>query len=392
MKNKFISFLLASAMMVSMVVPVQAADTFKDVPRTHWAYSAVEEMADRGIVSGVGNGKFNPNDYVTNAQFVSMLMRLFYGEELAKHQKSYSLWYEKAMQQAKDSGILYQLDLDRVWGYKGDVEKLRKNAANSPVFRKEMAVMAYNYLKEKAALPTEDALRNITAAGIPDLGNDTTVFEQFAIASVYEMGCLSGVDKKGTFGGDLLMTRAQACVVLSAMLDVVEAYQGGRTGADWVKAVESGKVKQVLKAPTLTNGLERNEYNVASRVNELRKTYPHGMDCTDEAFFYIDPKTGRNTGNSGCYAFAMYVYDHVFGYDSLYDLEEKPLNENSFKELKAGDHIRIEDLPHSVIVLQAGDTEVKVVEGNLNGKVSWGSVYTKAELMGYHNVTVQSAY
>ena len=62
------------------------------------------------------------------------------------------------------------------------------------------------------------------------------------------------------------------------------------------------------------------------------------------------------------------------------------------KELKAGDHIRIEDLPHSVIVLQAGDTEVKVVEGNLNGKVSWGSVYTKAELMGYHNVTVQSAY
>ena len=392
MKNKFISFLLASAMMVSMVVPVQAADTFKDVPRTHWAYSAVEEMADRGIVSGVGNGKFNPNDYVTNAQFVSMLMRLFYGEELAKDQKSYSLWYEKAMQQAKDSGILYQLDLDRVWGYKGDVEKLRKNAANSPVFRKEMAVMAYNYLKEKAALPTEDALRNITAAGIPDLGNDTTVFEQFAIASVYEMGCLSGVDKKGTFGGDLLMTRAQACVVLSAMLDVVEAYQGGRTGADWVKAVESGKVKQVLKAPTLTNGLERNEYNVASRVNELRKTYPHGMDCTDEAFFYIDPKTGRNTGNSGCYAFAMYVYDHVFGYDSLYFLEEEPLNEDTYASLQTGDHIRIEDLPHSVIVLEAGDTEVKVVVGNLNGKVSWGSVYTKAELMGYHNVTVQSAY
>ena len=392
MKNKFISFLLASAMVVSMVVPVQAADTFKDVPRTHWAYSAVEEMADRGIVSGVGNGKFNPNDYVTNAQFVSMLMRLFYGEELAKDQKSYSLWYEKAMQQAKDSGILYQLDLDRVWGYKGDVRSMRKNAADSPVFRMEMAVMAYKYLKEKAALPTEDTLRNITAAGIPDLGNDTTVFEQFAIASVYEMGCLSGTDKKGTFGGDLLMTRAQACVVLSAMLDVVEAYQGGRTGADWVKSVESGKVKQVLKAPTLTNGLERNEYNVASRVNELRKTYPHGMDCTDEAFFYIDPKTGRTTGNSGCYAFAMYVYDHVFGYDSLYDLEEKPLNENSFKELKAGDHIRIEDLPHSVIVLQAGDTELKVVEGNLGGKVSWESVYTKAELMSYREVTVQSAY
>ena len=116
------------------------------------------------------------------------------------------------------------------------------------------------------------------------------------------------------------------------------------------------------------------------------------MDCTDEAFFYIDPKTGKNTGNSGCYAFAMYVYDHVFGYDSLYFLEEEPLNEDTYASLQTGDHIRIEDLPHSVIVLQAGDTEVKVVEGNLNGKVSWESVYTKAELMGYREVTVQSAY
>ena len=220
MKNRILSFLLASVMAVSMVIPVQAADTFRDVPKNFWAYTAIEELAAKGIISGTGNGNFSPDDYVTMAQFISMLMRLFYEEELEKDHKSYNRWYEKAMQQAVNKGLLYHVDAEDA--YRIGTETKKKNAANSPVFREEMAVMAYNYLKKNAALPTEDTLRNETAAKIPDLGNDTTVFEQFAIASVYEMGCLSGVDKKGTFGGDLLMTRAQACVVLTHMLDIAE--------------------------------------------------------------------------------------------------------------------------------------------------------------------------
>lgn len=392
MKKKILSFLLASVMAVSVVIPVQAADTFKDVPRSSWAYAAIEKMAAQDIVSGTGNGRFSPNDYVTTAQFVSMLMRMFYGEELAADSGSYRLWYEKAMNHAEDQGILDQLEIGKVWGYDKGAEQWKKNLANSPLYRKEMAVMVYHLLKQNVALPTEDTLRQVTAAGIPDLGNDTTVFEQFAIASVYELGCLSGTDRKGTFGGDLMMTRAQACAVLSSLQELTEGYSGSKIGADWVKNVESGRVKQVLKEATLVNGLEKTEYNVASRLNELRRTYPHGMPCTDENFHYIDPKTGKDTGNTGCYALAMYVYDYVFGYDSLYELEEKPLNASTFSDLKAGDHIRIKDLPHSLLVLDAEDSYVKVLEGNLNEEVCWDSVYTKAQILQYRAVTVQSAY
>ena len=393
MKNKFISFLLASVMAVSMVVPVQAADTFKDVPRSHWAHNAIEKMADQGIVSGVGNGNFKPNDYVTTAQFVSMLMRMFFAEEMAKDTAEYNIWYDKVLQWAKDNGLLYKLEIGTTDRRASGGEKWRKAVANGPIYREEVAVLLYNYLKQNVALPTEDTLRKETAVKIPDLGNnDATVLEQFAIASVYELGCLSGVDEKGTFRGDLLMTRAQACMVLARVQKVVETANGSAAGAAWVKQVESGKVKQVLKAPTLPNGAERNEYNVSSRLNELRRVYPSGMSCTDEAFFYIDPKTGKNTWNSGCYALAMYVFDHVFGYGSLEKTEAKPLTEQNFSSLQVGDHIRIKDLPHSIIVLEANDTSVKVLEGNLNDAVSWSNVYTKAELMGYHNVTVQSAY
>lgn len=211
MKNKFISFLLASVMAVSMVVPVQAADTFKDVPRSHWAHDAIEKMADEGIVSGVGNGNFKPNDYVTTAQFVSMLMRMFFAEEMAKDTAEYGIWYGKVLQWAAENGLLNKMEIGSTNRRANGAEKWNKTVANGPIYREEVAVLLYNYLKQNVALPTEDTLRNETAAKIPDLGNnDATVLEQFAIASVYELGCLSGVDEKGTFRGDLLMTRGQA--------------------------------------------------------------------------------------------------------------------------------------------------------------------------------------
>ncbi|MBQ2924731.1 MAG: hypothetical protein IJE57_04060, partial [Anaerotignum sp.] len=74
------------------------------------------------------------------------------------------------------------------------------------------------------------------------------------------------------------------------------------------------------------------------------------------------------------------------------ETKAEPLTEKNFSSLQTGDHIRIKDLPHSVIVLEVNDTSVTVLEGNLNGAVSWNNVYTKAELLGYSNVTVQSAY
>lgn len=393
MKNKFISFLLASVLAVSMAIPVQAADTFKDVPKGHWAYNAIEELADQGIISGMGNGDFKPNDSVTTAQFVSMLMRMFFGEEMAADDKEYSIWYDKVLQCAADHGLLYKLEIGATNRSVIGGEKWKESVANGPIYREEVAVLLYNFLKQNVALPAEETLRNVTAAKIPDLGNnDATVLEQFAIASVYELGCLSGMDEKGTFGGDRLMTRAQACAVLSRVQKLVAKADGAKVGADWVKSVESGKIKEALKQETLINGAEVTESNVTARLNELRRVYPQDMSCTDENFHYIDPKTGKDTGNSGCYALAMYIYDRVFGYGSFFETKPFSLTEQNFDGIQPGDHIRILDLPHSVVVLETGDDYVKVVEGNFNKKVYWDTTYTKKELLGYEDVIVFSYY
>lgn len=48
---------------------------FKDVPETHWAYKAIEELAEKGIIKGHDDGSFRPSGYVTRAEIAVMLAR-----------------------------------------------------------------------------------------------------------------------------------------------------------------------------------------------------------------------------------------------------------------------------------------------------------------------------
>jgi hypothetical protein len=53
--------------------PEVASDSFSDVNREDWYYSAVNWAADNKIVNGVGNGKFSPNSPITREQMVRIL-------------------------------------------------------------------------------------------------------------------------------------------------------------------------------------------------------------------------------------------------------------------------------------------------------------------------------
>lgn len=53
----------------------QDTDLFRDVPNDHWAYSSIEAMYQKGVVSGFQDGYFRPDEPVTRAQFSVMLMK-----------------------------------------------------------------------------------------------------------------------------------------------------------------------------------------------------------------------------------------------------------------------------------------------------------------------------
>lgn len=72
--KRAISFLLAVMMVFTIVPFVGAAPSFSDVPRNHWAYKAITEMAEKGIIVGYNDGKFRPNNLVTRAEFAKIMI------------------------------------------------------------------------------------------------------------------------------------------------------------------------------------------------------------------------------------------------------------------------------------------------------------------------------
>ncbi len=47
---------------------------FTDVAKTSWSAGFVDYCASTGVVNGVGDGKFDPNDQLTGYQFAKMLL------------------------------------------------------------------------------------------------------------------------------------------------------------------------------------------------------------------------------------------------------------------------------------------------------------------------------
>ena len=54
--------------------------TFEDVPENAWYEKAVNTLASLGIISGVGDNKFEPDRSITRAEFTAMAMKFAMGE------------------------------------------------------------------------------------------------------------------------------------------------------------------------------------------------------------------------------------------------------------------------------------------------------------------------
>ena len=49
---------------------------FKDVDVSHWAYEAIKELSDDGILVGYEDGTFKPDEPVTRAEMCEIIKRL----------------------------------------------------------------------------------------------------------------------------------------------------------------------------------------------------------------------------------------------------------------------------------------------------------------------------
>lgn len=62
---------------------------FKDVPKGHWAYEAIQQLTGEKIIFGYDDGRFGFGDNVTREQVAALMYRYFNMEENKNYQNPY---------------------------------------------------------------------------------------------------------------------------------------------------------------------------------------------------------------------------------------------------------------------------------------------------------------
>lgn len=204
---------LSLALSVSMILPAGAAGAaFTDVPQDHWANPYVEAMTQKGVVTGVGNGRFNPDGNLSTAEFAVMLTQAFCPKEVADPEEG-AAWWEPYLNAAWEAGYL----TDTTAGFSYADGSWDADVVTAPMTRYDMAQAMNNTVAaEKMTLPTDEQ-REAAQAAIGDFDSIPEDYES-AVVAMYALGYLSGVNANGDFGGESTMTRAQSCVVMSKLL------------------------------------------------------------------------------------------------------------------------------------------------------------------------------
>ncbi|MDR3592315.1 MAG: S-layer homology domain-containing protein [Negativicutes bacterium] len=74
MKKRLLKVAIATALTVAFAVPA-FANPFSDVPAKHWAYDAVNKLAQAGIVDGYGDGTFRGDKTLTRYEMAQIVAK-----------------------------------------------------------------------------------------------------------------------------------------------------------------------------------------------------------------------------------------------------------------------------------------------------------------------------
>ncbi len=196
MKKRVFSLLVSLAVVLSFAVPAFAAE-FTDVPAGSWYASGVSAVADGGIMTGTGNGRFSPSQTVSWAQAVTIAARLHAqnaGGSIAEAQEGES-WYDPALSYAVDHKLLPSTCPEGA-------------ALLNPLTRKELA-----YLLAQTGFSLGD-VNNGALADVSSLSEEFTA----AIETVAHGGVMSGKEG-GKFDPEGRATRAELAVTVARLLN-----------------------------------------------------------------------------------------------------------------------------------------------------------------------------
>ena len=184
------------------------SDRFTDVSKTAWYHDAIQWAVDQGLMNGVGEDKFAPNDSATRAMVVTMLWRLA-GEPAASDPSGFSdvsdgAWYADAVAWAAESAAVNGTGADTF-------------SPNTPVTREQLAAMLYRYAQAQG--------KGFTGAWMFPLDySDADQVSDWADEAMHWMtmhGVITGMDD-GTLAPKDNATRAQIATMFMRFVEAME--------------------------------------------------------------------------------------------------------------------------------------------------------------------------
>ena len=225
---------------------ITATASFADVPADHWAAKYVGYCADKGIVSGVGNNKFDPNGKLIGAAFAKMLL-VAYGADGSKF--TGENWIINVQKTMREKGMSYKV-----------------GATSDPMMREQACQMAYNFLASEEIAKVEgyaDTTVKFTASNVKLLGRAEATADG-VVCHFPGDGVEFTLDCKGNLTLDYVGT---ASATYTAFIDEVESvsrtsitaggksnicYRFVRPGEHTIRIVQDTEVNTSGKVTTLT--------------------------------------------------------------------------------------------------------------------------------------------
>ncbi|MGV2963288.1 S-layer homology domain-containing protein [Paenibacillus sp. AGC30] len=214
----------------SSVEAAPAATTFKDVPSTHWASSAINSAVEQGYFKGYADGTFKPSSPVTKAEMASILGRLSDQPNASTQEQNNFTdipeWAKSGVSTAIAKGFISPSN------YKGKLD------AQGALQRGEMATWLTQGLTVVDP-EYKQALSDVTNTVVPAKEYFTGKLasaQKNAVAVALGTGLMSVANDK-TFGVDRTTTRAEVAVLIARYAAVAKTKPADFQGLNELRAV-----------------------------------------------------------------------------------------------------------------------------------------------------------
>lgn len=408
-KLKVLSVVMA--IMFVMALPFGAsAKTFSDVSETShgWAYEAIQNMADIGVINGYSDGTFKPNNVVTKLESLLLTARILgvgseenaellnaavrkYGETVDEFELSFG----------KDE-ICYLLikdiiDEDELTDYIGEAN------ASLGMKRYEIAILLTK------ALDAEDEVSKnlITTLEFTDT-EDIPAYAKKYVEYVFTNNIMNGVgDNK--FSPDTSVTRAQMALLMDKLSKITgyEYFAGQVAEVDYnTKVIKIKNSEKTTRYIVNTDAILRLD-GASITLNDVSSGYDAFVTIKDDALYAVDfvtplvekevkgVLTGKATGANNSISFYIVEDDDPSPDTSV--KESYPLSEgavvtfegepSTLNDLATGSYLTVSIKDGKIVTLDAFSKTKTVV-----GKVSRVEITPVAKLFITSDDGVEEGY